>query len=751
MTANVLHQNIPSCCKISLNSLESIKGELRNSFLQHGVGVFNMSLKRPFDSISPLQPINRVNKKKDRLCPQCIQLDIQTFFSTSRPVSESDDSCERWGSFAERDFRDIKNSIHCPLCQLICKALPKAKHSRRPKSKDKIYFYRILYGEYERKYVRPNQANIPQWWLHRTNRLLVSTIPQVLDNVSREHARFLDCIERMVDKGDDSEGYIMFLGAEEKDKHNFLFQGRTMLPKFDFNLAKRWINICENSHGDTCSPHSPSEKIQRPLRLINITERRVEDASFEHIYATLSYRWPEKSSQLTLGVETTKRLTAVGGLADDQEDILLSIRDAMIVCSKLSIPYLWVDALCVMQDDEQEKKWQMSAMADIYKGTQLTIAAASVKAGLPGVRNLSRAIQQTVDCKKITLAVARLDFEDAMKSEPLGTRIWIFQEFIFSRRLLIFADAQVFFKCDGAEWCEDTGKEHPQNFGEMRNITLPFSNVISWKEFPRGKATFFNCFTKQLENYTKRQGSNENDILRAFDSFLRISKSLLNTGFFYGLPTKLFFWALLFDVSWGIPRKGNYPSWSWCSWKSSYSVEYDNEEVLETYISFSSFYRVIILPGSAPQLLLIQDEPDTGKTPSHLITLPTGLTDCELGYLLIFNAHKADVSLDREIDNQEEYPVRLKCVETSGNSNPKKQIGTVHIDMRFRQLINGDSLECVEVGLQYMPYPKGAELGVKLLLIQRESRGVSRRLGLFVAKLYDWLQASPKMKMIYII
>jgi hypothetical protein len=203
----------------------------------------------------------------------------------------------------------------------------------------------------------------------------------------------------------------------------------------------------------------------------------------------------------------------------------------------------------------------------------LTIAAASVRAGLPGVRDLSRAAQQTADCNNVTLAVARPDCESAMKNEPLGARIWTFQEFVYSRRLLIFTDSQVFFKCEEALWCEDTEQESPQTLGNVRNITVPLSDALSWKEFPLGVANFFNCYAKQLENYTPRKGSNENDILRAFDSFASNSGKLLNTGFFYGLPKKIFSWALLFDVSWGIPREDNYPSWSWCSWISRHGVE----------------------------------------------------------------------------------------------------------------------------------------------------------------------------------
>lgn len=348
--------------------------------------------------------------------------------------------------------------------------------------------------------------------------------------------------------------------------------------------------------------------------------------------------------------------------------------------------------------------------------------------GLPGIRGLSRTAQQTADCNNFTLAVARLDFDSAMETEPLGTRIWTFQEFLKSRRLLIFTDSQIFFRCAGALWCEDTEQEYPETLENIRNITVPRSIALSWKEFPRGEVNFFNCDVKQLENYTPRKGPNENDILKAFNSFALDAEELLGTEFFYGLPKNFFSWALLFDVSWGIPREGNYPSWSWCAWKSDSAIEYDHEDVLRTFTSFNSFYRVDILPGSAKKMLLIGDEPDARSPPCHLINLPSGLTDSELGYLLIFEAYKAHVRIGREQDRFEYYPVRIPGVKNPENANHEKSVGTVRMDMRLRQQLGGDLFECVEFSLQYRPVLKGDDLNVKLLLIKTDNRGISSRI-----------------------
>lgn len=50
-----------------------------------------------------------------------------------------------------------------------------------------------------------------------------------------------------------------------------------------------------------------------------------------------------------------------------------TIRDAIMLCRSLKIPYLWVDSLCIIQDDPKEWHREASAMASIYGRSALTI------------------------------------------------------------------------------------------------------------------------------------------------------------------------------------------------------------------------------------------------------------------------------------------------------------------------------------------------------------------------------------------
>lgn len=57
--------------------------------------------------------------------------------------------------------------------------------------------------------------------------------------------------------------------------------------------------------------------------------------------------------------------------------LLQALRDAVITTRALDIRYLWVDAVCIVQDDGKDKKVEITRMADIYKNETISIAAAN--------------------------------------------------------------------------------------------------------------------------------------------------------------------------------------------------------------------------------------------------------------------------------------------------------------------------------------------------------------------------------------
>ncbi|KAH8163482.1 hypothetical protein CIB48_g4761 [Xylaria polymorpha] len=82
-------------------------------------------------------------------------------------------------------------------------------------------------------------------------------------------------------------------------------------------------------------------------------------------YAALSYCWGAPADAATQF--KTEQSTLNNHLAGFSLDELTSaVHDAVEVTRALSISYLWVDALCIIQDDVSDWEKESSAMADVY-------------------------------------------------------------------------------------------------------------------------------------------------------------------------------------------------------------------------------------------------------------------------------------------------------------------------------------------------------------------------------------------------
>jgi hypothetical protein len=103
-----------------------------------------------------------------------------------------------------------------------------------------------------------------------------------------------------------------------------------------------------------------------------------------------------------------------------------TIRDAMAVVRKLGIRYLWVDALCIIQDDPQDKAKEIHRMDSIYEGSTFTLVAASgshADAGLSAVsRRKGHQVVETIwPGVRMTAIHSLTDVIDNLK---YGTRGW---------------------------------------------------------------------------------------------------------------------------------------------------------------------------------------------------------------------------------------------------------------------------------------------------------------------------------------
>jgi len=129
-----------------------------------------------------------------------------------------------------------------------------------------------------------------------------------------------------------------------------------------------------------------------------------------------------------------------------------TIRDAMIITQELRQRFLWIDTLCIVQDDDTEKQEHLRSMGSIYANAYITIVAAEGTAysGIFGINHGNEATksgyrrQLPDSVQQITSFEQKIRYHhQRLRASLWNQRAWTFQEQIFSRRLLVFTKANV--------------------------------------------------------------------------------------------------------------------------------------------------------------------------------------------------------------------------------------------------------------------------------------------------------------------
>src|SRR5256885_3809908 len=193
---------------------------------------------------------------------------------------------------------------------------------------------------------------------------------------------------------------------------------------------------------------------------------------------------------LLLTTTNMKSLTCQGAL--DHDNVPLTISDALLLTKKLAKRYLWVDSLCILQDDQTDIARFIPRMNTIYSQALLTIVAAAgddANAGLPGLRPGTRVEQVSLDAQGVTLLRALHaepnDFDHYLSYTTWNSRGWTMQERALSRRALIFTSQQVHWECEASSWCEEASWEItdlPKLHRAVSESKLQLSNLTSLVE-----------------------------------------------------------------------------------------------------------------------------------------------------------------------------------------------------------------------------------------------------------------------------
>lgn len=169
------------------------------------------------------------------------------------------------------------------------------------------------------------------------------------------------------------------------------FRATIFQETIDISLLKRWMGLCQTRHGSSCT--SPAFQTSTDIvstLMVDVEDKCLVFTNTSIPYVALSYVWGKTNMLKT----QTPFLEAFGRPgAFEQQKPPRTIYEAMEVTAKLGYRYLWVDALCIVQDKLEMKHQLIRSMAAIYGQADVTLVAASghhADAGLSGWTQKSR-------------------------------------------------------------------------------------------------------------------------------------------------------------------------------------------------------------------------------------------------------------------------------------------------------------------------------------------------------------------------
>lgn len=297
-----------------------------------------------------------------------------------------------------------------------------------------------------------------------------------------------------------------------------------------YKQIRTWLDTCNNEHSEcraTLGNASPPTKLiyldssgdssmSNPVdtksqpRLVSTSGMGYSEGR----YIALSYRWPEdfpveaKSAQDNVHEQ-------MHGLNNSKLPQIFN--DVFQVAVTMGISYVWIDSLCIVQDDPGDWNREAALMIQIYRYAEFTVAAAvpptmpdlglfrhGDPSDIPAVR-LPGIVGPRKDGTVQEIVVMKPQKETYGES-PLISRAWCFQEREISRRIVHYTETQVLWECRTVRASEGLPNGIPE--GTHWSHTKATPGEKAWKdqmfdnELSNGKVAI--SWREAIEDYSAR-------------------------------------------------------------------------------------------------------------------------------------------------------------------------------------------------------------------------------------------------------
>ncbi|KAF1844442.1 HET-domain-containing protein [Cucurbitaria berberidis CBS 394.84] len=330
---------------------------------------------------------------------------------------------------------------------------------------------------------------------------------------------------------------------------------------------KSWLDHCESSHGSRCMPKAK----QVPHRLIEVggdgsTPKLVlseQISAQDQRYTTLSHCWGT-----SLPIRTLLSNIQSYSHRIPPQIIPRTFDDAIHITLELGIRFIWIDALCIVQDSAKEWEQEAAKMKDIYSGSVLNIAASDSSGSEGGCFPIKDSVVQTfhlaqVEGPELVVKLQPGDTRHLTKQTILSSRGWVLQEQLLSHRMISCMGDELHWECSEAYETE-AGVHFSDHTSDMRGVPRMYQCPANLQQD--------GMWRSWMVNFSERKFTFWNDRLPALsgivENYQEITGDISILGLWRRSIIQDLLWIRMGQISLKPAREigpANLPSWSWLS------------------------------------------------------------------------------------------------------------------------------------------------------------------------------------------
>jgi hypothetical protein len=356
------------------------------------------------------------------------------------------------------------------------------------------------------------------------------------------------------------------------------------IPKSKESLqqVKSWITECINEHNE-CPAFSDTvlpRRIVKILDMDNLSLCENEDGTKTGAYTTLSYCWGGEQDFATTSSSYDEMMHF------KTSDLPATLQDAIFLTRHLGLEYIWIDALCIVQDSPEDKARQLPSMAQYYRNAYITICASEADACTKGF------LSNRMECKnhpgsELPFDLLRMPFISSEEElgemvfhqpwpyspsqEPIERRAWPLQERALSRRVVSYG-AWTTFQCSHHQRTHGGFDDFPSeqrafNFQSLLSKVNSFGKSGNIEEV--ADDSYYQTWREVVHAYSVRDFTVESDKLPAIAGlacvFAQATGDEYLAGLWRGQLLRELLWSTKPSLQLLRPKERRAPSWSWAS------------------------------------------------------------------------------------------------------------------------------------------------------------------------------------------